>query len=104
SGNSRLNVRLSNGGVLGSDGEPPSLPTWNYATFTGNANATPTFYFFLNGAGETYIDDVKLVGGTVPEAGSNLLLNSDFETGTLNNWQATANFTNSVVDQTRSHS
>jgi uncharacterized protein (DUF1800 family) len=104
SGNSRLNVRLSNGGVLGSDSEPPTLPTWNYATFTGNANATPTLYFFLNGAGEAYLDDVKLVAGTVPEVGANLVANAGFETGVLaDNWQTTANFTNSSIDHLRSH-
>lgn len=105
SGNARINVRLSGGGVMASDANPPPLPTWYYATVTGVATATPTFYFYLNGAGEVHIDDAKLVAGFIPEAGVNLLRNGDFESGPLtNNWQLTADFTNSVISSTRSHS
>lgn len=51
---------------------------WQYVTATGPASATQ-LYIYLNKAGEGFLDDVKLVAGTVPEAGENLLRNGDFE-------------------------
>ena len=58
---------------------------WTYVTATGVASSS-ILYIYLLGAGEGYIDDMKLVAGSVPEAGVNLLANSDFEAATLNNW------------------
>lgn len=105
SGNTRINIRLSGGGVLVSDADPPPLPQWYYARVTGVAGGTPQFYFYLNGAGEVYIDDAKLVAGLVPEAGPNLLRNGDFENTNLTaDWGITADFTNSSISTTRSFS
>jgi len=105
SGSTRVNIRLSGGGVIASDANPPPLPQWYYATVTGVATATPTFYFYLNGAGEVYIDDAKLVAGYIPEAGANLLRNGSFENPALtNDWSLTPDFTNSVISTTRSFS
>ena len=105
SGNARINIRLSGGGVIGSDANPPPLPQWYYTTVTGVATATPTFYFYLSGAGEVYIDDAKLVAGYIPEAGANLLRNGNFENPLLtNDWSLTPDFTNSTISTTRSFS
>jgi uncharacterized protein (DUF1800 family) len=73
-----LTIRLSNSGVIGAATNEPGPPTWLYATTTGTASSS-TLYLYLNGAGEAYIDDIKLVAGSVPEAGANLVRNGDFE-------------------------
>lgn len=99
-----LTVRVSGNGPRGSGGYPVTTPTWVYATATGVATATPTFYIYLNGAGEAYVDDIKLVAGSVPEAGPNLLQNADFEAPLTNGWRLSADFVNSVISSNVSHS
>jgi len=54
---------------------------WQYVTMTGVASSS-TLYIYLSDAGDCYIDDLKLVRGSVPEAGANVLLNGGFENGT----------------------
>ncbi len=103
SSQSRLTVRLSGGGVFATDGHFAPPPLWYYATVTGVATATPTFYLYLSGAGEVYVDDLKIVPGFVAGAGPNLIRNGDFESPlTTNDWIATADFTNTVISTTRS--
>src|SRR5258705_8140773 len=99
-----LTVRLSGDGTVGSGNDQPTDPEWVYATATGAATTTPTLYMYLSGVGEGYVDDVKLVAGTVPEAGPNLLLNGDFEQPFSVGWNANTNFDTSYVDNTVSHS
>jgi uncharacterized protein (DUF1800 family) len=102
---SKIKLRLSNSGVNASGNDVPPPPRWIYATATGTATATPTIYLYLSGAGECYIDDIKLVAGTVPEVGANLVRNGDFETPlSVNNWNATADFTNTFISSQFSHS
>lgn len=95
-----LTIRLSGSGVIGSGSPEPDEPQWIYTTATGTANATPQLYIFLSGAGEGWVDDLKLVRGSVPEVGANLLVNGDFEQPFSSGWQASADFTNSFVDNT----
>ena len=103
SGNIKL--RLSGSGLVGTGNKQAPAPEWVYATATGTAGANNAFYLYLSGAGETYIDDVKVVAGTVPEAGPNLIRNGDFETPLgVTNWNATADFTNSFISTTFSRS
>jgi len=99
-----LTVRLSGDGTVASGNDIPSDPQWVYATATGAATATRALYLYLNGAGETLIDDLKLVAGTVPEAGQNLIPDGDFETPLSTNWIGTADFDTSHIDNTLSHS
>jgi hypothetical protein len=103
---SQIKIRLSGSGVNGSGNITPPPPEWIYATATGTTNnVNRTIYIFLSGAGEAYIDDIKLVAGTVPEVGPNLIRNGDFETAlNTNNWSATVNFTNSFISTNFSHS
>jgi len=102
-GSKMITVRVS-GEPRGTGGSAPPPPTWVYATATGIASATPTFYIYLNGAGEAYVDDVKLVAGSVPENGPNLLQNGDFESPLTGPWRLTQDFTNSFISSTLSHS
>lgn len=75
----------------------PAPSGWQYFTATGLGSKS-VLYIYLTKPGEGYIDDLKLVAGTVPEAGSNLLLDGDFE-APLNpaNWLIATNFANSAV-------
>lgn len=95
-----LVIRLSGSGVIMSGTDPAPQPEWIYATASGTTDpASPFLYMYLSGAGEAWIDNVKMVVGSVPEAGANLLQNGDFDSA-LSPWLAVGNHSNSVVDAT----
>lgn len=58
---------------------------WVYITASGGS-ANSLLYVYLTAAGDGYIDDIKLVAGSVAEVGPNLLPNGDFESGALSPW------------------
>jgi uncharacterized protein (DUF1800 family) len=102
---SRIQARLSGSGTIATGSDEAPEPGWVYATATGGANTTPTIYLYLNAAGTCYIDDIQLVAGSVPEVGPNLVRNGDFEAPlSTNNWNKTADFTNSSLSTTYAHS
>lgn len=68
---------------------------WQYITFTGTATSS-SLYLYLTAAGDSYLDDLKLVSGTVAETGPNRIVNGDFENG-LTGWIVSPNHSNSVV-------
>lgn len=83
------NRRVSNWGV-------PSAG-WRYVSYSGtNLIGTAQLVMYLNGLGEVYLDDVKLVEGLVAEQGTNLLVNGDFELPLTNGW--TLPFSNQVAE------
>jgi uncharacterized protein (DUF1800 family) len=92
-----LIIRLSGNGIIISGDEPPPPPSWVYATATGRATATPSIYLYLSGAGEVYVDDIKLVAGTAADVGPNLVLNGNFESGDIAPWQASADYVGSAI-------
>lgn len=73
-----------------------AAPQWVYF-YTNGTVTSARLYMYLESAGEVFIDDVKLVSGSVPEVGTNLLVNGDFESALASPWIVTANFTQSVV-------
>jgi hypothetical protein len=75
------NNRSANWAVVEPNAPPPP-PQWQQAVFTGTASSS-TLYIYLQSAGDVYLDDIKIVAGSVPEAGANALPNGDFESGTL---------------------
>ncbi|HWI59400.1 MAG TPA: lamin tail domain-containing protein, partial [Bacillota bacterium] len=81
----------------------PAPPQWVYFTATGTV-ARSTFYMYLGSAGDVYIDDMKLVRGSVPEAGANALPDGDFESGFPGPWTVSANLANSMLSTTIRHS
>ncbi|HKQ36988.1 MAG TPA: DUF1800 family protein [Verrucomicrobiae bacterium] len=99
-----LTIRTSGDTTVGSGNDSPDPAEWVYATATGTATGTPIFYVYLTDVGEAYIDDLKLVAGSVPGVGPNLLVNGDFEQPFSTGWQASANFNTSYVDPTMAHS
>jgi uncharacterized protein (DUF1800 family) len=59
---------------------PPLIPltNWVRVSATGRAGGT-NFSIYLSAAASVYVDNIWLVYGDVPEAGTNLLGNGDFE-------------------------
>ncbi len=69
---------------------------WVRVSATGVA-ANSLIYVYLTGAGDGYIDDMKLVAGGTAEAGPNLLPNGDFETALTGPWTVSANHAPSSI-------
>jgi len=102
---SRLRVQNGSGAnLVSSAGAIPPTPTWVYAEATGTATSTPQLYLYLSGAGDCYIDDLKLVAGTNAGVGPNLVVNGDFESPSYAPWTNTTDFTNSTISSTVAHS
>ena len=81
----------------------PVTPQWTYVTATGTASSS-TLYIYLQSAGDVYVDDIKLVAGSVPEAGTNVLSDGDFESGFPGPWTVSTNLASSVLSTTIKHS
>jgi regulation of enolase protein 1 (concanavalin A-like superfamily) len=81
----------------------PVTPQWTYVTVTGTASSS-LFYIYLQSAGDVYVDDIQLVAGSVPGAGTNTLVDGDFESGFPGPWTVSANLTNSVLSTVVKHS
>ncbi|MEY2410059.1 MAG: hypothetical protein QOF48_2729 [Verrucomicrobiota bacterium] len=64
---------------------PPPPAQWQRVVTTGTASSS-VLYIYLQSAGNVYLDDLKLVSGSLPDGGPNLLANGDFETGLLGPW------------------
>jgi len=94
------NWRVGNWAV----GNTSVMPQWTYVTTTGTASAAAWFYIYLQSAGDVYVDDIKLVAGSVPEAGANVLSNGDFESGLSGSWMVATNLTNSALSTVIKHS
>ncbi|MEI2723294.1 MAG: DUF1800 family protein [Verrucomicrobiota bacterium] len=98
-------LRLQLGGGLNSTpGGIPVTPTWVYVKATGKATATSQLYLYLNGTGDCYVDDMRLVVGTDPDVGPNLLQNGNFESPLAGSWTNSADFTGSALSSTIAHS
>ena len=80
-----------------------SGPQWVYYTTTGTASSS-LFYIYLDATGDAYIDDIKLVSGSVPEAGINVVADGDFESGFPGRWTRSSNLSGSALSTTIKHS
>jgi hypothetical protein len=69
---------------------------WVRVTQTGVASSS-LIYLYLTAAGDGYLDDIKLVAGSVAESGPNLLANGDFETALTGPWTVSANHAPSAI-------
>ena len=77
---------------------PPSPPltNWVRASATGTSTGT-NFFIYLSAPGLVYIDDVRLVVGSTPDVGENLIRNGDFEDPLTNGWQVASIFNQSTL-------
>lgn len=78
-------------------------PQWTYVTATGQASSS-TIYIYLQSAGDIYLDDVKLVAGSVPEVGANVVADGNFETALSGPWTVSPNLANSTLSSVIKHS
>ncbi len=78
-------------------------PQWMYVTATGHASSS-LLSIYLQSAGDVYVDDIKLVAGSVPGAGTNTVADGDFESGFPGPWTVSANLTGSVLSTSIKHS
>ncbi len=79
---------------------------WRFFSFTrtsGFQTSSRLSFFFNNEIGDVYLDDVALVEGDVPGAGTNLLTNPGFEDG-FDSWGIGYVATNSVLVTNDAHS
>jgi len=97
------NSRPANWAVMTVNTNVNPTPQWQYVTLTGTAS-TSRLYIYMASAGEVYIDDLKIVAGTVPEAGANTILNGDFESSFPGPWTVSANLSGSAASSAESHS
>jgi hypothetical protein len=81
-----------------------STPQWQYVTLTGTAPRSLLLICMHGTAGDVYVDDLKLVAGTVPEVGQNFLINGDFESPLTGPWTLSANMTGSTISTAVKHS
>src|SRR5207247_406973 len=65
--------------------------SWRFFSFTAKPSSTssPRLFLWLDGANDIYLDDIKLVLGSVAGVGSNYLRNADFETPLVSPWIVT---------------
>lgn len=99
------NIRLQLGsGINTTPGGIPPTPTWIRATATGAATATSAIYVYLSSAGTCYVDDIKLVAGSNPDVGPNLLANGGFESALAGTWTLTPDFAGSTLSTTAARS
>lgn len=97
------NFRVANWGVAQSGGGGSSAPEWRFVSTTGTASSS-RLYIYMTSAGEVYIDDLKLVAGTTPETGANLIANGDFEGAFPGPWNVSANLSGSAASSAFKHS
>ena len=98
------NWRVGNWSMSQTNSSGPQPPQWQYVTLTGTAPRPILLIGLHNTPGDVYIDDLKLVAGSVPEAGANLLTNGDFESPLSGPWTVSPNLTNSVISTAVKHS
>ena len=82
-----------------------SMPSgWQYIEATGRGSSS-TVYVYLTGPGEGYIDDLKLVSGSVAESGVNRIQDGSFESPLdTEQWTISDNHSDSAVTSEIKHS
>ena len=72
-------------------------PTWRKVAASGLGSASALF-IYLDGAGETYLDDIRLVAGPIDDGTQpNLLRDGDFETALGADWVISTNLVGSAL-------
>jgi uncharacterized protein (DUF1800 family) len=78
-------------------------PVWRKVTVSGPGSA-PKLYIYLDGAGDTIVDDFRLVEGASEDpAKPNLIFNGGFETTLGTNWIVSTNLIASALTPDQTH-
>lgn len=96
------NNRVANWDAVNPEG-PAVTPEWKREVVTGTASSS-ALYIYLNNPGDAYIDDLKLVAGTNPDSGPNLLADGDFESGFPGPYIVASNHSGSALSTAFFHS
>lgn len=88
------NWRAGNWAVVPADA-PTFQPQWVYFSTNGTASGS-LLYLYLQSPGDVYLDDIRIVAGSVPNVGANLVANGGFEAALEGTWTMTANFSGSA--------
>jgi len=80
----------------------PNAPEWQFVSATGTASSSK-LYVYLNSAGDVFVDDIQIVAGTIPEVGSNYVINGDFESQLTPPWTVSTNHAASYIDTNTFH-
>lgn len=99
--NRRSDSRVANWTAVGAGG-PLTLP-WQRVVIGGTASSS-TIYYYLETVGDVYLDDVRLVAGTDPDVGENLVADGDFEGDFPGPYGVSANVSSSSISTTVKHS
>jgi len=88
--------RVANWAVMGAESptNAPPPPTWQYVTASGTASSS-RLYIYLEAVGDVHIDDLKIVAGSVPDVGANVVIDGGFEAGWPGGWTVSANHSQS---------
>ena len=100
---SKDNSRVANWAAMSVNTSTNFAPQWQYVTASGLATSS-RLYIYMDSPGEVYIDDLKLVAGTSPEAGTNYINNGDFEGPFPGPWTASSNLSASAASSAFKHS
>ena len=77
---------------------------WRFYSFTGIAGGSRLLLYFES-SGQLYLDELRLVPGSVPGVGSNLLINGDFESPLAPAWKLQGtNGTNTAISTAQHYS
>ncbi|HUL51167.1 MAG TPA: lamin tail domain-containing protein, partial [Candidatus Nitrosotalea sp.] len=101
---SQDNNRVANWAAVPTNSGPAAPPPqWRYVTASGLATSS-ILYVYLQSAGSVFVDDIKLVPGSVPEVGVNSVQNGGFETAFPGPWTVSANLSGSTPNNAVKHS
>lgn len=98
---SRDNRRVANWAAADPTG--PGELRWVRVVAQGTASSS-SFYMYLQSAGDLYIDDVRIVPGTVPDVGINSVQNGGFESPLSGSWTVSPNHADSSLSSAIKHS
>lgn len=78
---------------------------WKFFSFTGSSGSSGSrlSLFLTNIAADVFLDDMAFVEGAVAGAGTNLIMNGDFESASLSPWSKSGLAANSAIDTTVAH-
>lgn len=70
---------------------------WQFYSVTGTATSS-LLYMYLTAPGDVFVDDLRIVKGSVPAEGSNTVAGGAFESALTGAWTVSANHSGSLIE------